>query len=338
MGKENNAMLEYLEDEERFADVFNGGCFGGRQIVNAEELTEGSEVYVENAGETPQGGQKRNRRKQQETTTRTRDIKKRLQSGNCLRILAIENQNEVDFSMPWRHMNYDALEYGRQVKKRRRKNRNGKLLQTPAEKVCGLRKSDRLVPTYTVCVYHGTEKWDGPRSLRDMMDFGDDAEEWERLFCDYRMHLICVNEIRDFSKFRSPLREFLQLLSCREDDARLQVLLTENEQFKSIDEETARAASVLMGNEVLIENAKNEEEGTYNMCKALQKIMEDSENVGYSKGRNVGHSEGFDISGTLFLKLNKDNRMEDWMIAIRDKEYRAKLLDEYGLIEHKLTC
>lgn len=222
------------------------------------------------------------------------------------------------------------LEYGRQVKKWRRKNRNGKLLHTPAEKVCGLRKSDRFAPTYTVCVYHGTEKWDGSRSLRDMMDFGDSAEEWEWLFCDYRMHLICVNEIRDFSKFRSPLREFLQLLSCREDDARLQVLLTENEQFKSIDEETARAASVLMGNKVLIENAKNEEEGTYNMCKALQKIMKDSKSEGYN--------EGFDISGTLFLKLNKDNRMEDWMIAIRDKEYREKLLDEYGLIKHRLTC
>ena len=111
---------------------------------------------------------------------------------------------------------------------------------------------------------------------------------------------------------------------------RLQVLLTENEQFKSIDEETARAASVLMGNEVLIENAKNEEEGTYNMCKALQKIMKDSKSEGYN--------EGFDISGTLFLKLNKDNRMEDWMIAIRDKEYREKLLDEYGLIKHRLTC
>ena len=262
MGKENDAMLEYLEDEERFADVFNGGCFGGRQIVNAEEL-------------------------------------------------AIENQNEVDFSMPWRHMNYDALEYGRQIKKRRRKNRNEKLLQTPAEKVCGLRKSDRFAPTYTVCVYHGTEKWDGPRSLRDMMDFGDSAEEWERLFCDYRMHLICVNEIQDFSKFRSPLREFLQLLSCREDDARLQVLLTENEQFKSIDEETARTASVLMGNEVLIERAKNEEEGTYNMCKALQKIMADSKSEGYSEGHSEGYSAGLDILATLFLKLNKDNRMDD---------------------------
>ena len=153
-----------------------------------------------------------------------------------------------------------------------------------------------------------------------MMDFGDSAEEWEGLFCDYRMHLICVNEIQDFTKFLSPLREFLQLLSCMEDDTRLQKLLIENEQIKSIDEETARAASVLMGNEVLIENAKNEEEETYNMCKALQKIMADSK------------SEGFDISVTLFLKLNKDGRMDDWMIAIKDKKYRDKLLDEYGLV------
>ncbi len=33
----------------------------------------------------------------------------------------------------------------------------------------------------TLCLYHGEEKWDGPRSLKDMMDFGADGkrQKWE---------------------------------------------------------------------------------------------------------------------------------------------------------------
>ena len=48
MGRESDAMMEYLKDNERFADVFNGGLFEGHKIVKAEELFEGSEVYKEN--------------------------------------------------------------------------------------------------------------------------------------------------------------------------------------------------------------------------------------------------------------------------------------------------
>jgi len=47
MGKENDAMLEYLEDSGRFADVFNGCCFNGARVILADQLTEGSEIYVE---------------------------------------------------------------------------------------------------------------------------------------------------------------------------------------------------------------------------------------------------------------------------------------------------
>ena len=76
MGAENNAMLPYLEDDKRFADLFNQLYFKGQQVVDAEELAEASEVYHGKPGE--KGGQ------------RTRDIKRRLKSGKELKILAVE--------------------------------------------------------------------------------------------------------------------------------------------------------------------------------------------------------------------------------------------------------
>lgn len=46
MGKKNDALLTYLEDNARFADLFNHFYFGGMQVVNPQELREASEVYV----------------------------------------------------------------------------------------------------------------------------------------------------------------------------------------------------------------------------------------------------------------------------------------------------
>ena len=45
MGAENNAMLSYLEDDKRFADLFNQLYFKGQQVVDAGDLAEASEVY-----------------------------------------------------------------------------------------------------------------------------------------------------------------------------------------------------------------------------------------------------------------------------------------------------
>ena len=46
MGMENDALLSYLEDDARFADLFNCFCFGGMQVVKPQELREASEVYT----------------------------------------------------------------------------------------------------------------------------------------------------------------------------------------------------------------------------------------------------------------------------------------------------
>lgn len=37
MGKENDAMLDYLNNNYRFAALFNGCFFGGEEVVKAAE-------------------------------------------------------------------------------------------------------------------------------------------------------------------------------------------------------------------------------------------------------------------------------------------------------------
>lgn len=50
-------------------------------------------------------------------------------------------------------------------------------------------KSDRLHPVISLCVYYGENQWDGPFSLKDMLEI---PEKIKPLVSDYRMNLIQV--------------------------------------------------------------------------------------------------------------------------------------------------
>lgn len=327
MGKKSDAMTEYFSDNERFAGLFNGSFFQGETVVKPQDLKEGSEVYIDdyakfvvkedktakkNSGrrggkETDAGQQvgcesdvgaqgapeseatqKVNITIKDDTIPRTRDVKKRLDSGGTLRVLAIEDQNLVDFTMPWRTMNYDNLEYKRQLNVMKKWNEQEGNLITDSERMSGIRKQDRLNPAFTICLYHGEEEWDGPRSLKDMMDFGADGKRWETLFSDYKMHLVCVNEIEDFSVYGSPLKELFELLSKQKDKDTLKKFVEENQAtYETLDEETIKVANVILGGDVIVaKREKNYDED--DMCTGLRGIIEDSKNEGKNEERIVG--------------------------------------------------
>lgn len=339
MGKADNALRNYVSVNERFADMFNASYFDGKQIILPEELTEGSEVY---SNEYPQlkfttgpDGQSVGKEKII-SSTRTRDIKKWLRTsrgGICqLRILAIENQENVDYTMGWRNMDYDSLEYGKQIRALRAENESEKKLITKAEKYCGLRKGDRLIPTFTICLYHGIEKWDGPRSLRDMMDFAGD-NDWAEHFSDYKMNLLCINEMTDFSNFHSSLRELFTLLAYRSDKVKLKEMLKTNPAFQDMDRDTVETAGILMGAKRFM-GKRNKGKETYDMCEALQGIFDDGKSEGITLGRNAGRDEGKDIINELNRRLQADGRINDLLKAIQDKDFQNQLLEEYNLLSH----
>ena len=121
MGKENNLMVEYLRDNHRFADLFNGGLFAGKCVVKADELEGAGENYTEFS--VPPADKPAEAMSPVNTVPRSRDVSKQLKCGATLRILAVEEQSSIDYTMPWRCMNYDVLEYGRQVKDIQRLNK-----------------------------------------------------------------------------------------------------------------------------------------------------------------------------------------------------------------------
>ena len=71
MGEKNDAILRYLEDNARFADLMNGAVFGGIQAIDPGQLEDASEHYTEKEGK----GRSIHYR------GRTRDIIRRVRNG-----------------------------------------------------------------------------------------------------------------------------------------------------------------------------------------------------------------------------------------------------------------
>lgn len=313
MGKYDTCMKEFLQNKDRFADLFNGCCFQGRQIIRAEDLREASENYVITDKRLP--GKTR-----QKDTEIIRDVKMVLGSGMVLQVLAVENQSYIDYAMPVRCMGYDAAEYRRQLKERKQERRllmnSENRPKNPAvsmdETLSGILSSDRLHPVYTLCLYSGTEPWDGPRKLSDMMAFDPQNKNLQSLFEEYHLHLFCINEQYVFDAFRSDLKPLFQAINCRNNKKKM-IELMKDETFSHLNEDTWDAIAVMTDNAAMLqkkdlyktENQKEE----FNMCQALQELMQDERNEGRIEGRNEGKIEDQKI--VIRNMINRGYKTED---------------------------
>lgn len=111
-------------------------------------------------------------------------------------LLGIENQSEQNFAMPVKNMVYDALEYAGQVENSARSHREAKQWpSTSGEYLTGFYKDDRLIPVITTVVYFGSDTWNAPRSLHEMLSV--QGPEILSMVPDYRINLFSPAEIKD---------------------------------------------------------------------------------------------------------------------------------------------
>ncbi len=274
---------------------------------------------------------------------RTRDIKMRHCSGDVIRILALENQYYIDYSMPLRNLQYDALEYQHQLDDMKSRNDSIGNYESRNEFLCKVKKSDRLWPVYTLCLYLGEEPWDGPRSLCDVMDFGDDADKLSSCFADYPFRLYCVNEEQDFSMFHTDVRSVFELLPLRKDKKRLLEKLESNKEYTHMTEDSLEFLSVVMYSPGIWKNRKKymnksknvdsqKEVEDYDMCQAIRELIEDGRQEGRLEGRLDGRQEGH----LETMKQNVENLMKSLSISL---EKACELLDsteEYDILRQMI--
>ena len=110
MGKEDVNLKDYFNDVGRYADLWNGGVFEGKQIVKSDELQEVNPSVFKADNHA--------------VMERSRDVvMKQNLKGHRFILLAVENQKIIDYSMPVRIMLQEALTYDQQRKEIVRENK-----------------------------------------------------------------------------------------------------------------------------------------------------------------------------------------------------------------------
>ncbi|MGN0243304.1 MAG: hypothetical protein ACI4CT_04485, partial [Lachnospiraceae bacterium] len=265
---------------ERIADIFNYYCFDGEQTICPEEVqTQEREesIVITNSDH-----------KTKQVVERIRDIlaiaKK---NGTVFVMLGIENQEHIHYGMPVRNMLYDSLTYARQIEEKTKENRKNHSLGG-AEFLSGLRKDEKLTPVVTLVLYYGLEPWDGPRSLLDMLDMDQvPASIWPYVQNQYRLNLLEINQISDFDKFHTDIKEVLQLLSCKNGKNKMQELIEQNESYQCLPIDAAQVIAVFFSSNAMLHYVEKKE-GNVDMGNAIDEMIQDGVIEGENRGREFG--------------------------------------------------
>ena len=337
MGEIDRKMKEYFSHRRRYADLWNGSVFEGRQLVRGEEL-EGDATVATYSG-------------QGESAESIPDVvMKQVLGKHTLAVWILQDQTIIDYSMPVRVMLDEAMRYHGQVKDIRRKNR-GTEAPDPGEYLYHFRAEDRLVPVATLVVYWGRKPWDGPRTLHGMMDFsmasrgqgsryGELEERLRELVPDYPVHILDLSAVEDYSSFQTELRLLFELYACRDSREKLQNYLDSHKECSRVDWETCQMLGVMMNIRELErirnnnDNNKEAEEGV-DMCQALKELIEEGKFEGMEAGRlegiEAGRLEGEEQMARLAQTLMAQGKMEELKRALSDAEYRRSLFAGYGM-------
>ncbi len=141
----------YLSDNERYADLFNGVLFGGKQILDATMLEERDSRAVVS-----------------KKKSKARDVVRKYGKGATYMVLGVENQEEVSYCMPFRMLQYETAEYAKQVSDVRKRNKNIRKV-TAGEYLEKYKKGDKVQPCISLVLFWGTD-WDGPVTLQEMLN------------------------------------------------------------------------------------------------------------------------------------------------------------------------
>ena len=283
--KPDTILKTFWRDNDHFADLFNAALFDGEQVLNPADLMEAdtdvsSMVKFNNHAETVQ---------------KVLDVVKKTAYGVDFVIWGLENQSKIHYAMPLRHMIGDSFSYLKEYNEIAARNRAEKGFESSDEFLSNLKKTDRLHPVVSLCVYYGEKEWDGPFCLTDMLEI---PEKLKSLVSDYKMNLIEVRNSEPL-RFHNPDVDTVFDVSRSIYERNFDKINTIYRD-KIIPAELGVVIGAITESQKLIDQAlKSEKEGgQINMCGALEELVDKGRQEGMQKGilANIRTCKTFHIS------------------------------------------
>ena len=164
----------------------------------------------------------------------------------------------------------DALSYLKEYNEIAKKNLDEKTTNTKDEFLSRFKKTDRLHPVITLCIYYGEKEWDGATSLKEMLELPDYLEN---LVPDYKMNLL---QLRNSENLKFKNKDVQTIF----DVSRLIYgknygKITSIYKDQNLTNELGIVIGAITGSQELINYAASEKEGgQFNMCTALDDLIE----------------------------------------------------------------
>lgn len=321
MGRKDIASINYFKDKSRIADLLNVYLYQGQKVIKEQDITELNPILAKSWWNN----------KDLKSNVNITDVlfevaipvenKENFTSEEEKRIpiiVSIQNQSDISYIMPVRVINGDASGYYLQWKDLERKHKREKQTwSNEGEFLSKFRENDRLKPILTIVIYFGKKDWDGAKSLKQIEELDDCPLHIQKKIQDYSINLIEVRNFSDVDKFKTDLREVFGFLQNDNSKQELEKYIQEHRAALVNLEEDAYDLICVMSDIGKLRELKVEslQKGEYDMCKGLEEMIEDREQQ----------------VNKLYEYLYNDNRVDDMKRAFSDKEYRRRLMEEYGL-------
>ena len=315
MQPQNAVSIEFFKNPKRFADLLNGYFFDGTEVVHWESIQERDPVLQKIKGKGTKVSTKAN----------VVDLFRSVEIDGCRIGVFLQNQTQIHYAMPIRVMNEEAEEYYSQWKNLARKHREKKDLKG-AEFLSGMGRNDRINSLLILIVYFGEEKWDAAESVQKLFGKVAESEKMREILTKYPIHILDIRRFENVDNFHTDLKWVVGFLQKAQNGDGLQKYVTQNrEVFENLEEDTYNLLAIMAKSpmlETLKDDVKNEE-GGWNMCKALDDMVRDGERRGERRGK--------DQINKLNRLLLADNRQEELLRSVSDRKFQQKLLQEYAL-------
>ncbi|MDD2980265.1 MAG: Rpn family recombination-promoting nuclease/putative transposase [Hespellia sp.] len=315
MGKADDGVVDFMADPVRYADVVNHGLFAGNPVIDPLKLSELDSVSREIPG-----------------IQKIRDIKRLYKDEAIFLVIGVEAQMHIHYAMPLRNLIYDAQTYEGQRKKIAKQHTKDKDLKLD-EWLSSFSREDKLLPVITLVVYYGTEPWDGPRTLHEMLAVSKELAVYQPLMMNYQLNLLEVMKIQNLDTYSDDLKMVFGFVKYQKDKEALWEFVNQNQElFTNVPLDTCRAIEAVANTKEITEymsREKEKEEGV-NVCEALRGIRED--------GREEGREEGAIGNRIELIRKKKQKNLDIKTIAehVEESEEFVGLISQ--LIEENPTA
>ena len=267
MGQMDLYQSDFYEDKHRFADVFNGVLFGGKEIMKPEELENEDSVMV---------SLRKKRNLKQVICDKIRRWK-----GRYVSIMVLENQSYVDYRMVFRIMESEVIGYEKQRKEKYLELQRGNVKFNSHEYLSGIKKGQKYIPIITLVLYVGKSKlWDGAKSLHEMLELDEEIKPFVN---NFKINLFDYHDYKDFSMFKTENRLLFEMLANAKDKNKMLGVLKRQTRSGEVDETSAKAILGILNVRIdLAKILKKDKTGreVYDMCQAFEDYKEEGKREG----------------------------------------------------------